>query len=291
VRSAGTIAEERYLEKLEAARSAWWDSDNFDTWKNLYAGEYPRGFYIIATLEKYVPEFAVRGASVLDVGCGDAGAIIAFAEHGALCAGIEFEEASVERGRIRAQDHGVSLDLSQGVAESIPHPDSTFDLVILDNVLEHVSDREASLAEIRRVLKPGGLLYMVTPKPLALYSMWRDPHYDLAGLVLMPRRLQVWYFEKVRRGGAGKYCVGIIPTRRSARRLLRNAGFELLVQPRELWIHYLRDRVSRPQEVNAGIKRRLSAYITERSWPFSNPVMRWIWDVSIGSNFFIARST
>ncbi|MEO8194455.1 MAG: class I SAM-dependent methyltransferase [Gemmatimonadales bacterium] len=302
--SAGTLAhggasgpaqgppagEYRYLAELESARGTWWDSENFDTWKRLYAGEYPRGFLIIETLRRYAPHFKVEGASVLDVGCGDAGALIAFAEKGARCAGIECFDASLARGRIRAADHGVEVDLRKGVAESIPFPDASFDLVMLDNVLEHVGDRPLTLREVKRVLKPGGLLYMVTPKPFSLYSLWNDPHYDLAGLVLMPRRMQIWYFETIRGGGSGTYDVGVIPTRWRIRKLLADAGFRITVSPRELWINYLRDRVSRPEEVRPGIKRKMAAYITSRSWPFENRVMRWIWDVSVGSNFIIARA-
>jgi ubiquinone/menaquinone biosynthesis C-methylase UbiE len=283
-------AEERYLAKLESARADWWSSGNFDTWKRLYAGEYPRGFLIIDTLRKYAPEFHAEGASVLDVGCGDAGALIAFAEKGAKCAGIECFDTSLERGKLRAADHGVEVDLKKGVAESIPFPDASFDLVMLDNVLEHVTDRPGTLREVRRVLKPGGLLYMVTPKPFSLYSLWNDPHYDLAGLVLMPRSMQIWYFEKIRGGGKGTYDVGVIPTRRKIRKLLDEAGFRITVSPRELWINYLRDRVSRPEEVRAGIKRKMSEYITSRSWPFENRFMRWLWDVSVGSNFIIAKA-
>lgn len=283
-------AEERYLAKLESARADWWSSGNFDTWKRLYAGEYPRGFLIIDTLRKYAPDFHVEGASVLDVGCGDAGALIAFAEKGAKCAGIECFDTSLERGKLRAADHGVQVDLKKGVAESIPFPDASFDLVMLDNVLEHVTDRPGTLREVRRVLKPGGLLYMVTPKPFSLYSLWNDPHYDLAGLVLMPRSMQIWYFEKIRGGGKGTYDVGVIPTRRRIRKLLDEAGFTITVSPRELWINYLRDRVSRPEEVRAGIKRKMSEYITSRSWPFENRFMRWLWDVSVGSNFIIAKA-
>ncbi|MDO8501029.1 MAG: class I SAM-dependent methyltransferase [Gemmatimonadaceae bacterium] len=285
------LTEERYLASLEEARSTWWSSRNFDTWKRLYAGEYQRGFLVIDTLRRYAPEFCVAGSAVLDVGCGDAGALIAFAEEGATCAGIECFDKSLERGRLRAADHGVDVDLRKGIAESIPFPDASFDLVTLDNVLEHVGDRELTLREVRRVLKPGGLLYMVTPKPFSVYSLWNDPHYDLAGLVLMPRRTQIWYFEKIRGGGSGTYDVGVIPTRRAIRKLLDAAGFRITVAPRELWINYLRDRVSRPEEVRPGIKRRMAAWISSRRWPFENPAMRWIWDVGVGSNFIIARAS
>jgi ubiquinone/menaquinone biosynthesis C-methylase UbiE len=283
-------AEEHYLARLESARESWWSSGNFDTWKRLYQSEYPRGFLIIETLQKYVPEFKVRGSSVLDVGCGDAGAIIAFAEEGASAAGIELSDTSLQRGRLRADDHGVKIDLKKGVAEEIPFPDASFDLVMLDNVLEHVTDRPKTLREVRRVLKPGGLLYMVTPKPFSLYSLWNDPHYDLAGLVLMPRRMQIWYFEKIRGGGKGTYDVGVIPTRRAIRKLLGDAGYRIIVSPRELWINYLRDRVSRPDEVRPGMKRKLSQAIASKRWPFENPAMRWMWDVAVGSNFIIART-
>ncbi|HSH44538.1 MAG TPA: class I SAM-dependent methyltransferase [Longimicrobiales bacterium] len=288
-RTDTSAVEPRYLEMLEAQRQNWWSSDNFDTWKNLYVSEYARGFYVVDTLRKYLPGWSPEGADVLDIGCGHAGVLIAFAESGARTAGIEPDPASVERGRVRAEEHGVDVDLRHGVAEELPYPDASFDLVILDNVLEHVRDQARTLAEIRRVLRPDGLLYMVTPKPLALYSLWNDPHYDLAGLVLLPRRLQIWYFEKVRGGGEGTYDVGTIPTRWRLRRKLRRAGFRTEVGPRELWVHYLRNRIARPEEVRPGLKRRLSAWLRERDWPFRNPLMRWFWDVSIGSNFFIAR--
>ncbi len=281
--------EPNYLALLEAERANWWDEDNFDTWKNLYVSEYARGYEVLDTLREYLPDFSVEGADVLDIGCGDAGVLIAFAGAGARTAGVEPFQPSVERGAVRVREHGVEVDLRHGVAEALPYPDASFDLVLLDNVLEHVRDQARTLAEIRRVLRPSKLLYVVTPKPLALYSLWNDPHYDLAGLVLLPRRLQVWYFEKVRGGGAGTYDVGRIPTRWRLRRLLRAAGFETVVGPRELWVHYLRRRIADPTQVRPGLKRRLARWLAGREWPFRNPVLRWFWDVSIGSNHFIVR--
>lgn len=288
-RTDTSAVEPRYLAMLESQRGAWWSNDNFDTWKNLYVSEYARGFFVLGVLRKYVPEFRPEGARVLDIGCGDAGVIIAFAEAGSTASGVELDEESLRRARVRAEEHGVPVALSRAVAEHLPFPDASFDLVILDNVLEHVRDREGTLREIHRVLRPRGLLYMVTPKPLSVYSLWNDPHYDLAGLVLMPRRLQIWYFERLRGGGEGTYDVGVIPTRWRLRRLLRDAGFSAVVSPRELWVNYLRDRISRPDEVRPGVKRRLARWLGGQEWPFRHPAARWFWDVSIGSNFFIAR--
>lgn len=56
------------------------------------------------------------------------------------------------------------LDEAQvGVGESIPYPDACFDIIIADNVLEHLVDPVAVFAEIARVLKPGGRFLFKTP--------------------------------------------------------------------------------------------------------------------------------
>jgi SAM-dependent methyltransferase len=274
---------------LEQDRERWWQSENWDKWAEHYVSEYPRGRFVLKTLGRYLPEFSPSGARVLDVGCGDAGVLIAFAEAGATCSGLEPDARSRERGALRAEEHGVRLDLRDGVAEALPFGDAEFDLVVLDNVLEHVQDREQTLAEIRRVLRPGALLYLVTPKPFAAYSLWSDPHYAMAGLVLMPRALQVWYFERVRGGGRGNYGVGVIPTRRGVLRMLARLGFRSLVSPRELWIHYLREKITGPVALSTGLKRRVGRWVAERPWVTDSPPLRWAWDVAIGSNFFIAR--
>jgi 2-polyprenyl-3-methyl-5-hydroxy-6-metoxy-1,4-benzoquinol methylase len=281
--------EPRYLALLEAERTRWWSSANFDKWKSHYISEYGRGSFIIGTLRHFLPGFEPLGTQVLDVGCGDAGVLIAFAETGARVSGIEPYAQSVRRGRVRAEEHGIEADIREGVAEALPYPDSSFDLVLLDNVLEHVEDRDRTLAEVHRVLRPGGTLYLVTPKPFALYSLWSDPHYSMAGLVLLPRPVQVWYFERVRGGGKGNYGVGVIPTRTGVLRMLRRHGFRSMVSPRELWINYLRTKISRPGELSSGLKRRLARSVARTPWVTENAAMRALWDVSIGSNFFIAR--
>jgi len=283
--------EPRYLDLLEQERARWWSARNFETWKNLYVGEYARGFELVGLLGEYVPELTLPGADVLDVGCGDAGVPIALAKAGARAAGVEPSAASRQRGRLRAEEHGVSIDLREGTAEALPFEKAAFSLVVLDNVLEHVGDERRALSEAHRVLRPGGVLYAVVPKPYSLHSLWADPHYELAGLVLLPRVLQRLYFERLRGGGPGGYDVGHISTRRRLRRLLREAGFELLVSPRELWIHYLRRRLSRPEEIRAGLKRRVAEHLNSADWAFQGRLARWLWDVALGSNRFLAKRT
>jgi SAM-dependent methyltransferase len=68
---------------------------------------------------------------------------------------------------------------------TLPFPDQRFDVVLTNHVIEHVGDRSAQaahLAEIRRVLRPGGLVYLAVPNRWMLV----EPHYRLAFLSWLP---------------------------------------------------------------------------------------------------------
>ncbi len=279
--------EPRYRGLLDADRPAWPSDRLFEHYRRHYLAEVARGEYIADTLRECVPGFHLDGARILDIGCGDGGVPIALARHGALAAGLEPGARSLRRARVRAEEHGVRVAFVRGEAEALPFPEADRDLVILDNVLEHVADRARTLAEIHRVLAPHGLLYMVTPKPFVPMHLISDPHYATPGLTLLPRGLQRRIVE--RRVGPAAYDVGWIPPRLWLRRALARHGFESVADPRTLWARYVRDRVSRPEEVRAGWRRRLATWLADRDGLFDSPLVRWALDVTMGSNMFIAR--
>ena len=68
---------------------------------------------------------------------------------------------------------GGRATLARARLERLPFADATFDRVILSEVLEHLDDDDAGLAEVRRVLRPGGLLAITVPP--ADFSGWFDP--------------------------------------------------------------------------------------------------------------------
>jgi len=79
----------------------------------------------------------------------------------------------------------IKCDLYPGTPEvervdmlAIPYPDETFDLVIANHVLEHVTDDARALEEVRRVLKPGGYAILQTPFSPKLHSTWSDEGID-----------------------------------------------------------------------------------------------------------------
>jgi ubiquinone/menaquinone biosynthesis C-methylase UbiE len=106
------------------------------------------------------------GESVLDVGCGTGTLAIAakrrVGEAGSVH-GIDASPAMVARASHKARKANVDVAFGTGLAESLPFPDGSFDVVLSTVMLHHLprDSRPLSLAEMRRVLKPGGRLLLV----------------------------------------------------------------------------------------------------------------------------------
>ncbi len=69
--------------------------------------------------------------------------------------------------------HLPDITLTRGNIYHLPFPDASFDSVILSEILEHITDDQAGLREIWRVLKPGGVVAITVPN--ANYPFWWDP--------------------------------------------------------------------------------------------------------------------
>ena len=81
----------------------------------------------------------------------------------------------------------------QGAAESIPLPSESQDVVIFDNVLEHVESPLVSLTEIFRVLKPGGITYLTTTNRHRISLVGANAEYKVRFFNWYPRLLQESY--------------------------------------------------------------------------------------------------
>jgi len=100
---------------------------------------------------------------VLDDGCGGGGMSVSFAEEASSVVAIEPTERFRDAGVRLAREKSVSnVRFLQADGTKLPFPDGAFDLVLSHAVIEHVADPPAYLREARRVLKPGGLLFLET---------------------------------------------------------------------------------------------------------------------------------
>ena len=97
---------------------------------------------------------------VLDAGCGSGEFTQFIRDLGYDVEGIDIAQSAIDRARSRFSDLRFSVgSLEQG----LPFSDSVFDAVWSTEVLEHLFDVHAGLAEMNRVLRPGGLLLLTTP--------------------------------------------------------------------------------------------------------------------------------
>ncbi len=104
------------------------------------------------------------GAHVLDAGCGSGRELDELARRGRV-AGVDVSDACVARARSRGH-----ADVHRAAIEQLPFADATFDLVTCLDVIEHTPDDRATLAELRRVTRPGGLLVVTVPAYPSLWS-------------------------------------------------------------------------------------------------------------------------
>jgi SAM-dependent methyltransferase len=135
------------------------------------------------------------GKDVLDFGCGYGGRTVEYARScGAKHVwGTEPLPALLEAGRELAAFWNVpNVRFDLCADRTIPYEDAKFDLVVTMDVLEHVADPAASLAEIRRVLKPGGRLYAVFPLYRGMFSHHLDyiTLFPALHIIFNPHRIQ-----------------------------------------------------------------------------------------------------
>lgn len=97
-----------------------------------------------------------RGKKFLEIGCGAGIDLVRFARAGAEVTGIDLSNTSIELARKNIEQNGVTADLHIMNGESMQFPDSSFDVVYAHGVLQYTADAKQMIAEIYRVLKPGG---------------------------------------------------------------------------------------------------------------------------------------
>lgn len=140
----------------------------------------------------------VTGRRVLDAGCGTGPLVADLRERGAHVAGFDASPAMIRLARQRLGD---DADLSVAdLTLPLPYDDEAFDDALAVLVLHYLEDWSQPLAELRRVLKPGGRLVVVVNHPVIPPVMYPDidyfatvpnqEEYDFDGV---PVTLTIWY--------------------------------------------------------------------------------------------------
>lgn len=109
------------------------------------------------------------GKRVLDAGCGDGAFSLLLARRGAEVTGLDSDPAMIAAARKRVEIQRFPAQFVEGTVVRLPFPDATFDCVLAVTVLCFVDDTAPAMAEMGRILRPGGRLVI---GELARWSLW-----------------------------------------------------------------------------------------------------------------------
>lgn len=104
---------------------------------------------------------AIKGKAVLDVACGEGygSFIMAAAAHSVV--GVDISDEAVQHALSTYQKQ--NLTYTQGSATLLKFPDASFDVVVSFETIEHLAEQEEMVSELRRVLRPNGILIISSP--------------------------------------------------------------------------------------------------------------------------------
>jgi SAM-dependent methyltransferase len=129
-------------------------------WKYREEIEYPWDAYFDMDIAPLL-----AGKSALDMGCFNGGRGAAWYERYKLShiTGIDIDQIYIDAARRFAAGRGIRAEYTVAQGEGLPFPQASFDAILSFDVMEHVRSVAATMQECYRVLKPGGLLFLVFP--------------------------------------------------------------------------------------------------------------------------------
>lgn len=180
------------IQRFDSLSSTWWNKRG--PMQPLHVVNALRLEYVIAKVAQHfgrMPTNALYGLRVLDVGCG--GGLLAepLARLGAAVVGVDASPGNVSAARSHAALHGVPVDYRLGEPSDVVASDEQFDVVMALEVVEHVRDMPAFMADAARHLAPGGLMFVST-----IDRTWKSYLFAIVGaeyiLKVLPRGTHHW---------------------------------------------------------------------------------------------------
>jgi SAM-dependent methyltransferase len=153
-----------------------------------------KGQKIVSIIEHFLGG-SLRGRRVLDVGSSAGFITDELGRAGGIVVGIDIDRPGLAAARARFEGERPFL-CARG--EQLPFRDDSLDVVIFNHIYEHTVDPVPVMREIRRVLRPGGLVYLGFANRLGVM----EPHHRLPFLSYLPQRAADAYMRLARKGDA-----------------------------------------------------------------------------------------
>jgi SAM-dependent methyltransferase len=197
------------------------------SYRNYMRSEIERGREIARLLK---PWTSLEGKSVLDIGCGFGGLLIVMKEAGATrLAGVETDTNRIHWAGVRMQELGYQADLRQlDICEEQTVTDlDTYDVILAQDVIEHVADPGVTVRHIAKLLRPGGVVYLQVGNKFSPDQLAGDHHYKLPGITMLSRPQAMEYFSVRLQQPTSNYAVGCWREEKYYRHVFRRWGIAL----------------------------------------------------------------
>ena len=135
------------LQTIKARMKATWESGDF--------GQVAK--FLTPIAEQFMNRIELRpGMKVLDAACGNGNLAVIAARRGCVTSGLDIAANLIAQARERAQRESLKIEFTEGDVEAMPYPDASFDVVVSMYGVMFAPRPERVVAELQRVVKPGG---------------------------------------------------------------------------------------------------------------------------------------
>lgn len=194
-------------------------NSHLQTWANYQRFAEERGLLVATIVAHFMP---VAGRKVLDFGCGVGGTARCLAARGASVTAVDIDPEL----KMLCQHPGIRwVAAMKEEAYFLPQ---AYDVVVLQDVLEHVTKPERILGQLRRSMVPQGMVFISTPNRYSILNLISDPHWQLPLVAMLPRELVIFMVQKIfRRDKRQREDWPALLSLRRVRQLLMRCGFRL----------------------------------------------------------------
>lgn len=193
---------------------------NYERWKRGRDLSIERGNLVKSIVHQIIIS---DNLNILDIGSGEGGTAYVLSEKNSVVS-LDINPIRLRRQKLtQVYSHGVKSKVNgsgetlsaakissqsqisgiikvNGSALVLPFADGSFDVIILQDVIEHIEHTEIIVKEIKRVLKPQGVLYLSTPNKFSVFNIISDPHWGMPFLSLLNRQnIKSFYLKRFRK--------------------------------------------------------------------------------------------
>lgn len=210
--------------EVKESNPAWLDEShpNFLIWKRARELSIERGMFVYSIVNQKVK---ANNLSILDLGSGEGGTAKVFSENNFAVSldlslirlkkhyGSDISSKSASEESVHLRDNRflsrseIGIEMTDtnnprglaainGTALQLPFINHSFDLIIIQDVIEHLADTNEFYFEVKRVLKKSGMIYLSTPNKLSILNFIADPHFGLPVVSILKRKSTKKYFLK-----------------------------------------------------------------------------------------------